>query len=322
MDSEKIGSAESARDPQNTDPQPNPTAILSHSGNSLPQNKKADEKQCSAKHRQKPILLIRTWRKIFRKDPKTPRANWAEKVGMLTAIVIAFAAVLQLLVYIQMKGIMQSSGGQTDKLITAADTQAGAASNVATSAKDFSVTSEKVNSTIGKAEKDFERMAKAAEQSAIQAKTTLDLARSEQRAWISAGAAVRAPPTVGQILEVKVTTANTGKTPAVNTKSCGAITIQTMPSIPKINCTSENSRIIGILSPNAPWAYADTAPFGERPLTQEEYNGIVSEKLYVFQQGKITYDDVFGRNHWVTYCYRLFSTGAFGYCDTGNDIDK
>jgi hypothetical protein len=51
------------------------------------------------------------------------------------------AAIVQVVVYVQMKGIMESSSGQTEKLITAANTQAGAATS-------FSATASQINQGI------------------------------------------------------------------------------------------------------------------------------------------------------------------------------
>jgi len=43
--------------------------------------------------------------------------------------------------------------------------------------------------------------------------------------------------------------------------------------------------------------------------------------LYVF--GRITYDDIFGKHHWVTYCLRLSDDRTqYQFCEEHNDTDS
>src|SRR5271165_7061926 len=87
------------------------------------------------------LTHIRSWWK----DPFRNRATWAEKVTALLTAAIVVVGIFQLYVYRQMKGIMESSSQQTDKLIGAANIQAGAASKNAEAAASFSKSADSIN---------------------------------------------------------------------------------------------------------------------------------------------------------------------------------
>lgn len=104
-------------------------------------------------------------------DPYRHRSNAAEKLTVLLTLVLAVIGFLQWRVYRQQKAIMESSGQQTQKLIDAANIQAGAATKNAESA-----------SVSAKAASDLAGQTKSiAERALTQADATNDLASAARR---------------------------------------------------------------------------------------------------------------------------------------------
>jgi len=56
-------------------------------------------------------------------------------------------------------------------------------------------------------------------------------------------------------------------------------------------------------------------------LSQDTYDAIKGNRLHIFTLGKILYCDVFGKEHWTKWCYRLTTGGGYATCETENDSD-
>ena len=77
----------------------------------------------------------------------------------------------------------------------------------------------------------------------------------------------------------------------------------------------------GTMEPSVP-IFSDMK-FSPR-LSQDFFDAIQADKLHFFVFGKLTYCDVFGFQHWTTFCYHQLSGGAYAICSKNedNDIDK
>jgi len=60
-------------------------------------------------------------------------------------------------------------------------------------------------------------------------------------------------------------------------------------------------------------------------LVQADYDAIfVGKTKVIFTHGRVTYSDIFGREHWTDFCFRLDITSAISWnaCEEHNEIDK
>jgi hypothetical protein len=114
-----------------------------------------------AEHPHHPTIKARHRYHYIKRSKEFIQQHWPSATAWSTfgTLVTAFATIWMVVVYIQIKGIMGSQGGQTDKLIIAANTQARAAQKIADAS---------------------DRNAKAAEDFA----TSTDKIARQQRAWI------------------------------------------------------------------------------------------------------------------------------------------
>lgn len=93
--------------------------------------------------RHKTSCLVRLWRIHRRGQKVVPRSTSAEKVTVFITAIIALCTATQALIYWQQKKIMQSGGQQTDKLISAANIQAGSAQKIADASNRNAAAAEK-----------------------------------------------------------------------------------------------------------------------------------------------------------------------------------
>jgi hypothetical protein len=126
------------------------------------------------------------------------RKHWptASAVNAFSSLVTALAAVMMVIVYVQISGIMKSQGGQTDQLIDAANTQARASRRIALAARIqgraasyFSESADQIRQQTEKAVSELERTASDSEraisetsknaQRALQ--SSIDLAAEDRR---------------------------------------------------------------------------------------------------------------------------------------------
>lgn len=157
----------------------------------------------------------------------------------------------------------------------------------------------------------------------------------EERAWLSAhGASTYNPPNnqieVGKPFFVRVGFQNTGKSPAINIVAVQLMTIvrtdgkvpELAPKIDFSNSVKYPATTFGTVMPYAGVGNAFSDAVITLNLQQGDYDAIKTNKLHVFTHGKITYCDIFGREHWATWCYHLLSGGAYAVCKNSNDIDR
>lgn len=234
---------------------------------------------------------------------RTLREKWRltslpNKVITLATVVIAGAGVLTfgaaLFQWLEMRG----AGQQTDRII-AAD----------------------------------ERLATAMENSVKEAGKSLDASieqfHREQRAWVGIGGITAHPESfhVGDHAFVNISFKNTGKTPAKNI----LITVVKDPVPrgipPRFSYEGEKVARYGLLPPNgdnfASLSIANSISTKEaRPLTAQVLDTLVSGGTIVYIHGQLSYQDIFNRDHWTTFCYFLLNPQdvvTFGACPEHND---
>jgi hypothetical protein len=212
---------------------------------------------------------------VPRKDLKD-RPKWTD-----VAIVILTCG-LVLVAYLQWKETV-NGGEQTDRIIAADD-----------------------------------RSATAMEDSVRQAQTALadSLIQAEvtQRAWLYVTVHPDAHFEVGKPLDIRITTTNNGRTPATNVRSAikvERINIEQYPDfvLPPQTYPRNRYKMVGTLEPDL-GTYTDEG-FIPSPLDVERIN---DQKLRIYANGRVEYDDVFGEHHWIVFCKFLLSGGDFAIC--------
>jgi len=237
-----------------------------------------------------------------KKQNETPSDKAARRTAIATiwmaifTFVLAFTSGLTIWILKNQLKEMRDSGTQTDRII-AAD----------------------------------ERIAIAIEASLGQAKIAFDAANKQailsQRAWLHVLVQTQAhtngqPFVVGEPLEIRATTKNTGRTPAINIKS-----------VTKRDVTARDA---GGKFLEPPFVYRDAdyvfngnltpdgSSYGDfvKPFTSTDLDRIISQKVRMYVHGRVEYDDVFGANHWINFCTFLLPTGAWATCPDHNEMDQ
>jgi hypothetical protein len=293
----------------------------------------------------KPRLVVRLWRVHRKRQKKIAPPNWAEKITVFLILVTAAIAGLQLRIYTQQreimkqqKGIMESSGHQTDQLIEAADIQAiasrrnveasrreaHAADRNADAAESFADSASNIQLKIRDAEKDFQRMATAAEDSV---KT---VSETDQRAWVGVEVTegVKLPPTPEQMVDTMKAQGyidipytfilkNTGKTPARymkirSTWSFGPEAVQ--PG------QSDRPDSLQVIFPGEHGQVTSGHPVRIKP--GDELAWTLGAR-YVFIYVYIEYSDIFPgtKPHHTWTCTKFQWFGTRTACSIGNDAD-
>jgi hypothetical protein len=153
--------------------------------------------------------------------------HWSAFGSFATAV----ATVVMVIVYIQIKGIMNSQGGQTDKLIAAAHTQACAAQKIADAsqrnadaAEKFSKSADEIKAEAQLAVADLKSMTESAAKSirATQdaAQKTFEQSELDRRPWVGVQTIecndCTFKDTVLHVGQLNVLAVNTGRTPALD----------------------------------------------------------------------------------------------------------
>jgi hypothetical protein len=62
----------------------------------------------------------------------------------------------------------------------------------------------------------------------------------------------------------------------------------------------------------------------EALIKPEGMKNIIDGKIQIYVHGLVSYDDIFGHPHWLTYCYYWIDPNfsGFGACDEHNDTDQ
>jgi len=159
-----------------------------------------------------------------------------------------------------------------------------------------------------------DRTAKASEQSAAQARAALDATiesnRLDQRAWIAIETLTTPPVKVGEQLQIEIAYRNSGRTPATNVTSLmriepvrpGGRVLFTYEDIPKTS--------VGFVGPSGAQVNrlgaGRTRTAGSMFLfNEDDLRDLLNGRVHYFTHGEIDYSDIFGRQHWLTFCFQL-----------------
>jgi hypothetical protein len=219
---------------------------------------------------------------------------------------------------------------QTERLIAAANTQAGAAKEMtaavkeqAKSAGDFAQSAKNINEQTALAVKNFGRMAKASEDNI---KATQEASRLDQRAWISTSVSLPAVTDLDKATTVTIGVSNTGKTFALKVNYLSSLSVY--KDIPQgvdyyaalTNRTGIKS--VGVIAPNRGYSTKLNIPeSGFKALDK-----LVTKDWYVMIWGYAEYRDAFKNtplHHTHFYVIRKISESRedLDQCGFHNDAD-
>jgi len=154
----------------------------------------------------------------------------------------------------------------------------------------------------------------------------LALMRTDQRAWMG----IPTLEVVGKVeagtpLVIRLVFHNSGKTPAAHVAAVAIGDPKPFNAPPDIAYREgEVMRGIGFASPNSGFD-SFVSPTQGKALTEAAFNGIASGKYRIYVHGRVDYEDIFRRKHWMTFCYYLAPDGSTFYICTErkyNDMDE
>src|SRR5262249_23070812 len=153
----------------------------------------------------------------------------------------------------------------------------------------------------------------------------------DQRAWIALGKLDNARTvTVGgpESPEIMVPVKNYGKTPATAIVGVTVAEPVFRNSAPTFDYTKDPWFRVGLIQPNIehntrlnPVRSRSTGQ--PRAITPDIAGALQTGDVLLYVHGRITYKDVFGYEHWVTFCESLRPPELkdWDLCDTNNEID-
>lgn len=176
------------------------------------------------------------------------------------------------------------------------------------------------------------KAATAAKNAADTAADTLGFTREsthlDQRAWVTVVSLVTHPPVpeVGQTFRISINFTNSGKTPALNILSTTVADPVPKGGQPNFSYTNDPVAHVGLIAPNG-YNFAELKPArsrstgNESPLTQAIIDEIKREDTRIYVHGHLTYNDVFGKSHWLDFCYYLTAPDltSFSVCKEHNE---
>lgn len=226
--------------------------------------------------------------------------GWAKIAVLLSALAAAFVSAQW---YEMRKG-----GKDTRALAQAADTQAKKMADMSTAA-------DKIREAAQNLVIQDQRIADNAKAS-IQA--TQEVMRLDQRAWV-VWKAIEGVPELDKTWTLKAYFTNSGKTPAKNVRVNCSLTPAKDESTLDFNKLAP-VRNPAIIAPNDPTTYCELNPLKINKINQDVLNIFSSKEATLFFYGFVTYNDIFGKEHWVTFCHAMAPDGkSWNVCGVNND---
>jgi hypothetical protein len=140
----------------------------------------------------------------------------------------------------------------------------------------------------------------------------------DQRAWVVVKE-INGVPQLDKPWFLKIFFVNTGKTPARNVKMSCWIDIKKNESLVNFNKMAPDMRPI-LIAPNDPSTYCSLSPITMPKVTQQVFDELSDPARVFFAHGFVNYDDVSGKNHWLTFCRIMQPDGTiWNGCKTHND---
>lgn len=319
----------------NKQPDPSQSSTESASGTKREINENpAVEKAAEANDAQKAALApVKTWhiRENLGKAwtyIKSPESTNLIMAGA-TVVIAIFTALTFWLVW--------GSGQDTQKLITAAQTQAAAADEISQAADDFTDSAYWMEEHMDDAAKAMQDSVDTADQNTKATIRNAEIAfRSEQRAWIGVqGTTDSKGFTDSEPWKIQVVFFNSGRTPARNVQNSVAYITSPTPlsGPPAISIKQLVFRPVQSVAPQGYYrailgneVAAEGATTEERHGQQQmvsEYPLIKNKTLFLYYFGILKYNDGFGKMRETQYCIYLANpdTKEVGMCDAFNDMD-
>lgn len=134
----------------------------------------------------------------------------------------------------------------------------------------------------------------------------------DQRAWVATNGVVGTPEG-GKILVTQVNMINSGRTFAKNINVAGALRAYLRGVIPDFENEMRGAAhdrkpqdiSQGIIAPNGQTSSTTHPPENAEALTEPDVEALKKGYAKYFFFGQITYDDIFGKSHWLTFCFKL-----------------
>jgi hypothetical protein len=169
-----------------------------------------------------------------------------------------------------------------------------------------------------------ERMAAALENNVAQAgkalNATIDQSHLDQRAWVGADKINQFNFVAGPGFAVPFDVVNTGKTPALHLRSYTALKSleKNTPFKPTYPEPRPPKASLTVLQPQMHMTLY-TLP---TDVSAKQFGDIQNGRGILYIYGRITYDDIFSKNHLTTFCVMYWAglTGPIS-CDTYNDAN-
>jgi|CZKF01.1.fsa_nt_gi hypothetical protein len=253
---------------------------------------------------------IKKWRNSWRS------ASPITKAGVVLTFAVAIATIAySLIAWRQLNAMQVISAGnaqQTQQLIEAAN-------QIKVAAWEFKGSAQSINENVGNAVKTLQSQVEqmdasrrsADKNSAVSMQATIDNFHNEQRAWISAQPATGAPKE-NPPYKIQFPISNTGRTPAKNV----IVYFNGNWVIRGQELTYSFKGVPVAMAPVAPGP-TTTFSYNAPPDTHNDPSVVKNMLFYVY--GAITYDDVFKKGHWLTYCFFVTEGDTYAYCREHND---
>jgi hypothetical protein len=210
---------------------------------------------------------------------------------------------------------MITGGTATDNLVKYAGVQANASSDQADAAQQFSDTAEDINGRMSDA---VEQLAAAAKNAKAGIGATQRAMRLDQRAWV-VWKAIDGAPVLDKPWKIDTYFTNTGRTPAKNVK----VFCRVQPAIDEAEVdfgAAVFEKRATIIAPNDANSFCPLNPLTIPKVTQDVLDTFSTKSKIEFNYGLITYDDIFGQKHWLSFCRSMDPDGrAWNACATHND---
>lgn len=278
-------------------------------------------------------------------------SKWTDKAIVILTGGIVLAAAVQTVIFKKQWKEMSDAGKQTDQMLGLVKKQVENMSQQARDTHELALqaknqadnTAEFAKAAIDQAKKleagvvETHALASAAKMQADTAaaanKIALDATTVDERAWVSVDVGEKTG-------NFSVTMRNTGKTPAINVTEVTAFAGGKRMGPPEVDFSKDSSSAI-MLPKNAPPEFLEQLKkegfIRDRPPSgyviapgdtqiASDYQGqftqifrIEGNRIYV--QGRVTYDDIFGKSHETLFCYWFAPPSDFVMCNDHNKMN-
>ncbi len=149
--------------------------------------------------------------------------------------------------------------------------------------------------------------------------------RVDQRAWVGIGQLIPRPDVfkVGKPAHVNVGITVKGKTPARDIETYTYIDPAPDGSPPPFSYGARGHVFLGVLFPdNERFVVLPISAVGEDVLSAATLQSLIKGDVFLYVHGQIFYKDIFGRDHWTTFCQCVMNYEGpvnFGTCTEHND---